>query len=294
MNKLKTDFLTKDNVELIWEIIIDDEGIRNIHDINNPNFKNFFISQIRGFNQLEGVQNLMQLNKMFITNIIDIATSARPKQEKINESVQKEREKEKELITYENIQSDRQTKFENDYKQKSFEFQDAIKLIVPPQVDFTEKKDIPITEMERLISETIAQRNFETNNIFKDIPPPTSVENKGHRQNQLQDTSKIKYIKIDKSDLNIKNEIIELHPKKVSWGENMEQEQEQYKEEQEQYKEEQDDKEIVSIFSKLKMIPIKKVENNIKNNNIEMLLLIEKMDLLNEKLNKILLHLSKD
>ena len=41
------------------------------------------------------------------------------------------------------------------------------------------------------------------------------------------------------------------------------------------------------------MIPIKKVENNI-NNNIEMLLLIEKMDLLNEKLNKILLHLSKD
>ena len=114
MNKLKTDFLTKDNVELIWEIIIDDEGIRKIHDINNPNFKKFFISQIRGFNQLEGVQNLMQLNKMFITNIIDIATSARPKQEQITESVQRERIKEKELITYENIQSDRQTKFEND------------------------------------------------------------------------------------------------------------------------------------------------------------------------------------
>ena len=238
MSKLKTDFLTKENVELLWEIILDDEGIKRIHDINNPNFQNFFINQVRGFHH-SGIQDLMNMNKMFITNIIDIATTS-----------VKEKEKEKELITYENIQTDRQTKFDNEYKQKAFEFQDAIKLVVPEQLDFTEKKDIPITEMERLISETIAQRNFDINKILKDVPPPPLNQPKQQQQQQQQkNQQQIKYIKIDKNNLNINNEVIDLQPKKVSWNNEVEEI-------------EVDEEKVPNIFSKLKLIP-QKVENNI-------------------------------
>ena len=233
MSKLKTDFLTKENVELLWEIILDDEGIKRIHDVNNPNFQNFFINQVQVFKH-SGFQDLMNMNKMFITNIIDIATSVKERP--------REREQDNGLITYENIQTDRQTKFDKEYKQKAFEFQDAIKLVVPEQLDFTEKKDIPIIEMERLISETIAQRNFDINKILKDVPSPL---NKPKQQNHNQ----IKYIKIDKNNLDINNEVIDLQPKKVTWDNKVE---------------EIDipEENVPNIFSKLKLIP-QKVENNI-------------------------------
>jgi hypothetical protein len=263
MSKLKTDFLTKENVELLWEIILDDEGIKRIHDINNPNFQNFFINQLRGF-QHSGIQDLINMNKMFITNIIDIATTS---------VKERPREKEKELITYENIQTDRQTKFDNEYKQKAFEFQDAIKLVVPEQLDFTEKKDIPITEMERLISETIAQRNFDINKILKDVPPPPLNQPKQQNHNQ------IKYIKIDKNNLNINNEVIDLQQKKVSWNNEVEEI-------------EIDEEKVPNIFSKLKLIP-QKVENNIDEVPNELSETIKKLDSLTTSVAKILNILEK-
>ena len=96
--------------------------------------------------------------------------------------------------------------------------------------------------MERLISETIAQRNFDINKILKDVPSPLN-------QPKQQNHNQIKYIKIDKNNLDINNVVIDLQPKKVTWDNKVE---------------EIDipEENVPNIFSKLKLIP-QKVENNI-------------------------------
>ena len=252
------EFLNKDNVELIWEIILDAEEITSMHDVNNPHFKNFFISQVKEFYQRERVHNqeLMVLNKKFITNIIDITRSKNTEKNIIN--------KNPELITFENIQEERQNTFNNEYKQKTNEFKDAIKLKIPSQLDFTEKKDTPIIEMEKLISQTLAQRNFDIEQINKNNPSPLPSTKHIQNPDSSSSSSTIKYIKIDKDELNVKNEVIDLQPKHVSWEEN---------------------NIVHNIFSKLKLIDREKIDyeptSSSFNENMELNI---KFDSLNMKI----------
>jgi len=275
---LINDFLTKQNVSLIWEVIMDDvlknkpqEVILKINNIFNANLKGFFD------NEKQKSRNVMELNKKYISliiNYIDGNFSQKQyqqqkqiqhqytQQQKQPQHIQQPQEKyEKELITHDDLQTDRMSQFDKKLTTIKQEFSSAMALPIPEKPDFSDKLDEPLTELELEIKKVMAQRNYDIEQINRNNlesntnsnttnsntnwlkPQETSVKNE--KINPLQQKSNIKpsaqqeqirYIKIDNDDLNneiIQNDVIDINnndnskkitsPKKqVSWNNNVE------------------------------------------------------------------------
>jgi DNA recombination protein RmuC len=80
-------------------------------------------------------------------------------------------------VTFEDLQSLKRDKFNNELNQKKEEFQELFQKKIPEILNFKEEIDKPIHEMEDLISQTIAQRSFDIEQINKTLPPPKLDEN---------------------------------------------------------------------------------------------------------------------
>ena len=241
---LVNDFLTKQNVSLIWEVIMDDvlknkpqEVIIKITNIFNSNLKGFFE------NEKQKSRNVMELNKKYISLIINyIDANFSQKQPHINMQQQHQlKHVEKELITHDDLQSDRMSQFDNKLNTIKQDFSNAMSLPIPEKPDFSDKLDTPFTELELEIKKVMEQRNYDIEQINRNNleantnsntnantnwlkPQETSVKNE--KVNPLQQKSNIKsfqqpqqqqqqqqqpppqehkqirYIKIDNNDLN--------------------------------------------------------------------------------------------
>ena len=246
LNKMSVnDFLTKQNVSLIWEVIMDDvlkhkpeEVIIKINNIFNSNLQGFFE------NEKHKSRNVMELNKKYISLIINyIDGNFQQKQPQQPQQPQKPQHKilEKELITHDDLQSDRMSQFDNKLNTIKQEFFNAMALPVPEKPEFGDKIDEPLTELELEIKKVMAQRNYDIEQINRNNlesntnsnttnanwlkPQETSIKNE--KINPLQQKSNIKsspqlhqqqqqirYIKIDNDDLNneiIQNDVIDIN-----------------------------------------------------------------------------------
>jgi hypothetical protein len=144
-------------------------------------------------------------------------------------------------VTSEEIQQTKKAQFERELNAKQQEFHEAVNKVVPPVPKFQDDMDTPISEMERLIAETIAQRNFEMEQIHQ----------KHWNPKQSQDSS-IKYITIGEEvkpeDVFKKNDK-EKEKKTLSWSPNL------VEDEHIQFSINEDP--LQNIFSKLKPMPDK-------------------------------------
>lgn len=233
----KADFILNGNVELLWELIVDTDIVqKNINYIDK--IKEIFNSIITGFyhKEKDSSPNLMSLNKMFISVIIN-----KIKSEIIKDS-EKEKEKEKEIITFEDLQTERINKFDKEFIKQKNDFDNHNTIKIPTAPKFNDTIDGPLEDMELIIKQTIAKRNFDTEQFNKGAnpssflkPQETSIKKEKEVQNK---TNEIKYIKIDNKELEssiIRNNIIELPNKttsttntqefrdvnkRISWGSN--------------------------------------------------------------------------
>jgi hypothetical protein len=265
---MSTVFLTKDNVDLLWEIIIEEEFIKqHIPNEQMNHFRNYFIVQIKEFHNVTAKLSipLVQLNKQFITNFIMVVRSQQPPitSKTVNtenpnpqHNYNPNPNQNKQLYTSQEIQAERKTQFENDLTRKQGEFTRAMTVPVPEIPNFSEELDKPIgSAMDELIAKTLAERNYDIQLIQKQNPPPPSIETKPkERQNEQQ----FKYIKIGEEvngtvmtpiDVNeVFSEISGISGKhgmkNVSWGEN----------EYQEYKQSSNLEEpgFTNLFSKLK------------------------------------------
>ena len=129
------DFLTKPNVDLLWEVIIDDELFKNKPKELINQIGNMFAQNLRGFNEVEknNSNNLINMNKKFIELILNRSYSI------INFNKNPvPPQKQKELITSTDLLSDRMTQFEKELSQKQSEFTNAMSLPVPPVPKFSD------------------------------------------------------------------------------------------------------------------------------------------------------------
>lgn len=247
-----TNFLNKDNVKILWDVISDEDIIKNQSLDFKENMFNLFTSNIRGFYDIESKKsnNLVELNKKYImlvlnhsNKVIKNSMSTEIKKIKIsNETPNNVNE----LITYEEIQNDRRSQFDKDLNKRQEEFTNSMSLPVPPVPKFTDSLDDgPISEMEKAIQEITAKRNYDVeqinrnnNNLIANSnvdnwlkPQETSVKtDKFVQPIQNNNGNKLKYIKIDNSELDnsiYQNQVIDLgnkeqeSPKKnVTWGKN--------------------------------------------------------------------------
>uniref|UniRef100_A0A6C0DHI7 Uncharacterized protein n=1 Tax=viral metagenome TaxID=1070528 RepID=A0A6C0DHI7_9ZZZZ len=250
---MSTSFITNENIDLLWEIILEEEFIRKVVSREKiVEFRNYFIVQIKEFQNATAKLNipLVQLNKQFITNFIMVMRSQQP-QPPVPPPNQN-----KQLYTSQEIQAERKIQFENDLTKKQNEFTRGMSVPVPEIPKFSEDLDKPIgSAMDELIAKTLAERNYDIQQIQRQMPGPPP------QQKTQQTQQQIKYIKIgeelkgpvmtpiDVTDVFDRIPVTEKTTgpvKNVSWGEN---EYQEYNSGQQQI---QDDNGFNHLFSKLK------------------------------------------
>jgi len=237
-------FIKAENVDMLWEILLDEpfkntpkEEMNNLRQYFNNEIKLFYNTQI---NNKTANFNLLSLNQMFLEKIV-------PQQNHVKQQ-QQQQQQQPQSYKAEDLQADRMSQFENQLTQKRQEFENAITLKKPQVPNFSDaskSEHIPINEMEALIAQTLAQRNFDisqiNNNKTTDAanwlkPAETSIKT----EKQQDNNAAIKYIKIGREQLpTLTNEIIDINEpskqeKKISWV---------------------DESNTTSIFSKLKLKP---------------------------------------
>ena len=204
-------FVNAENVDLLWEVINDNVSVKNKLSTISINYESFN-KNMALFYEKEKINklSLVELNKMFVYKMAqDISQINLPKYEDPSkQSIPKQQP----LITKQDIRMNKITEFDKEYLQKQNNFNELIAKPIPPSPIFKDKMDEPINEMDELIRQAIAQRNYDVNQY-------TSLhENKNPQQFlKPQETSvkndNVKYISIDNTtNVNVGHNIIELSP----------------------------------------------------------------------------------
>lgn len=242
--QVNIDFITTENIEMLWEIILDDiKQYLKSHE-QRSHARGFFINQARIFFEREKTvkQSLMQMNKKFIGQIMTSFNSIKHQQQPQFQQPQKINisNKEPTNFTIEDLHSERLSAFEKSLAEKKNDFMSAMSVPVPEVPKFSDAElDKPIgSAMDELIARTLAQRNFEIENIHKSAnkdevekwlkPAETSVKSE-----KLQDSENSK-IKMDQKQIQYQYahhqtpKLIQIGPpldkseKTVTWGPNLE------------------------------------------------------------------------
>lgn len=297
-------FLNKENISTIWEVIIDEDIFKFLTRDIQENIFQMFTNNIKGFYEAEKSKTtqLMDLNKKYILLILSYITKNYP--QKIPNKIKiSNEEANNELITYEELQNDRKTQFEKDLIKKQEEFENTINVKPPPVPEFSDKyEDKPISEMNILIKEITSKRNYDVeqinynyqttgnqvNNWLK--PQDTSIKlekfnsHLSFEDNNQTNTNnkKLKYLNLeDENNITINN----LVQKNVTWGENKEIS--FYNDTSSIYENEMES----NIFNKLKKIGQNKditISMEEKTNEERILVLENEMKQINITLNKII------
>lgn len=290
-------FLTKENVNTLWDVISDEEIFKFLSRDIQSNVGNLFSTNIKGFFETEKTKtnNLIEMNKKYILLILNYIKKNYPHQPSKIKIL--EEPTSKELITYEELHNERKTHFEKDLQQRQQEFEDTMSIKAPPVPEFADKfTDKPIGEMDKIIKEMTSKRNYEVEqfnrNYQTDInqvtnwlkPQDTSIKSEKFvpqtkQEDQPNQSSRFKYLNVEEQEKPENKKIVSPSKKKVSWDENLE----------------GSDKndEVEDIFKKLKKVNIPEenitfVENSdanrITNLETEMKILNAKMDTILELL----------
>ncbi len=246
---------------MIRDVISDEESFRYLSRDIQGRIYDLFINNIEGFFNTERTKtnSLVDINKKYILLILNHIKKNYPIQP--NKIKIYNEKPSKELITYEEISDNRKSQFERDFTRRQEEFEDAMTLKAPPVPEFADKKtDKPIKEMDKILKEMQAQRNYEveqinrnysssteTNNWLK--PQETSLKNEkissntnGNNNIGEQPYSRFKFLN------NIENQLSPKEKKSVSFSDNNE---------LNIFSEELHDEEDNNIFSKLKKQNVK-------------------------------------
>ena len=299
------EFITSDNVELLWEIIMEEDIVKVIPKNRINEFRQFYIGQVKHYYELAGPIKLplVKMNQDFISGFMKKLQPAPPQQHQ-----QQTPPKTKELYTAEEIQTDKRSQFESELTRKQNEFKNAMSVPVPEIPNFGDQLDKPIgSAMDQLIAKTLAERNYDVQMIQKqhanDVAnveqflkgQETSVKasKPGYKPTtttMAQSQNQIKYIKIgdDIDDNTLKStSVIDLSSpklerpdkKNVSWGNN----------EYQEYTQQNSTEIQNTLFSKLKYVApnnneVEGLKNEINDLKTQISTLNDKFDKLISKL----------
>lgn len=169
-----TNFLHKDNLKILCDVIFDEDIIKKQTREFQENIFNLFMVNTKGFYEVESknITNLVDMNKKYILLILNHANKSIQKmgisEYKKIKILDEEPKNGNELITYEEIQNDKRSQFDKDLNKRQDEFTSAMTLPIPPIPKFSDNyEDGPISEMEKAIQEITAQRNYDVEQINK-------------------------------------------------------------------------------------------------------------------------------
>ena len=277
-------FFKENNISTLWDVIADEDVFKFLSRDNQINVFKIFNDNIKGFFETEKVNetNLINMNKKYILIILNYIKKNFPNNMPNKIKIYQDSET-KEAITYEEIQNEKKSQFEMNLAKRQEEFTKAMSIDIPKKPEFKDNFiDEPINQMEEMIKEITAKRNY-------DIEQVTHLQQQDNKWLKPQETSikNEKLIFSSQNQGNIKEnqqqnkyKIQDQKEKNVTWGENevfLQEEQEQEQEENE------------NIFKKLKTIK----NTNENNFNDRLMIIEEKIEIYNKKIDKILDLLQK-
>ena len=208
-------FKTVKNINMLWEVLLDELNINPQNTAIVTNIRSVFESNVNPFlARANPNSGLMNLNKIFLTQIVAAVNrlfpniNQQPPVKLINIS---DEIVNTEPYKVEDIHSARQSEFETQVNQRRNDFESLVAVKKPKELDFSDKaENSKIKEMEALIAETIAKRNFDIEQINTNqntnqntntdewLKPNNTSLRSEKQQQQVNDTSqrKHKYVNV--------------------------------------------------------------------------------------------------
>jgi hypothetical protein len=178
-NEILVSFVANKNIEMIWNIITQNGTFQESIQINNNKSKlrTYYISKTKEFveDNLKTNASLIELNKDFIVSFIrgfqstnNLPQNADPfiKGQKLDLS--NKTPLENNVITIEEIKSERLNQFESQYDKMKNDFEQYRVSTQPSDVKFSDEQNTePLKgqDMEDIISQTLQNRTEQENNI---------------------------------------------------------------------------------------------------------------------------------
>ena len=253
-------FLHKENLNTLWDVISDEDIFKFLSRDIQSKVAELFSNNFKGFFEIEKTKtsSLVDINKKYIMLILNhikkTYTQQMPNKIKILDETPS-----KEIITAEELHNERKSQFDKDLFKRQEEFENIMVVKSPPVPNFLDKyEDKPIGEMDKIIKDMTAKRNYDVEQITKNSvvddnwlkPQETSVKSekitKGPQQikeSQQINESRFKYLNMDIQQQS-------LTKKNVTWGNNTDTSDSEIEE---------------NLFKKLKKVPKPEIEfdNNI-------------------------------
>ena len=294
-------FLHKENLNTLWDVISDEDIFKFLSRDIQSKVAELFSNNFKGFFEIEKTKtsSLVDINKKYIMLILNhikkTYTQQMPNKIKILDETPS-----KEIITAEELHNERKSQFDKDLFKRQEEFENIMVVKSPPVPNFLDKyEDKPIGEMDKIIKDMTAKRNYDVEQITKNSvvddnwlkPQETSVKSekitKGPQQikeSQQINESRFKYLNMDIQQQS-------LTKKNVTWGNNTDTSDSEIEE---------------NLFKKLKKVPKPEIEfdnnislsfeeiNNNVNNDDKIRELQSEVKTLNSKLDMIIELLKKN
>ena len=264
-------FLHKENLNTLWDVISDEDIFKFLSRDIQSKIAELFTNNFKGFFEIEKTKtsSLVDINKKYIMLILNhikkTYTQQMPNKIKILDETPS-----KEIITAEELHNERKSQFDKDLFKRQEEFENIMVVKSPPVPNFLDKyEDKPIGEMDKIIKDMTAKRNYDVEQITKNSvvddnwlkPQETSIKSEKMtkepqqiKESQQINESRFKYLNMDNQQQSPTKKI-------VTWGNNTETSDSEIEE---------------NLFKKLKRIkqPEIEFENNISlsfeeiNNNV--------------------------
>jgi hypothetical protein len=201
-------FLTNENMELLWDVLMENEIFQNKPREFFIKINTLFNEKIQSFYEIEktNLSSLLEINKKFISLFIRYI-SLLLKSNKIGNNTSSNNST---FITHQEIQANRINEFEKNLNQIKQDFTKAMALPIPPTPEFKDKIEEPLSELDIEIKKTMAQRNYDIEVIHNNIQS-LSNEYGTNSSNWLkgEETS------IKKEKLNFKEKIHTPSPREI-------------------------------------------------------------------------------
>jgi len=159
-------FTNKENVSLLWDILLDELHINTNNKPLTSNVRTVFDSNIKPFTATSNPKtNIMELNKQFLSQVVLAINRLFPNLQKQYQNIKRITiTNEEASVPYkiEDIHSSRQTEFEKAVEKKRADLENYMSPPLPKELDFSYGNlDGKITAMDSLVAEKMAQRNLD-------------------------------------------------------------------------------------------------------------------------------------
>lgn len=162
---MEVQFESTRNKGLVWGILMENEDFKKSVSDKFENTKELFENCIKIIENENKNSSVISKNKSLI--------------KLVNNKLMK-----KEPVLIKDIQKEKQELFNNELKKKEIDFQNSMKVFTPETIDFSDKIDEPISNLDEIMEQKLKERKYESVNDENIIITENNATNNATNKNE--------------------------------------------------------------------------------------------------------------